>query len=121
MTLATNPVPASTTYSLNPNSLVTTTINVPTFTYSPAWCTVTPLYTIVDTATSACTSWITCNPTVASGMVLGTTDWTKAGTYNMRVDFRETASDLSNSSVTFTVIIKIMNATSITMSTTPGN
>jgi len=43
------------------------------------------------------------------------------GTYNFRVDLTDASSDVTNSSVTFSVIIKVRNATSITMSTKPAN
>jgi hypothetical protein len=43
------------------------------------------------------------------------------GTYNFRIDLTDASSNVTNSSVTFTVIIKVMNATAITMSTKPGN
>lgn len=48
-------------------------------------------------------------------------DWTLEGTYNFRIDFVDSESGFTNSAILFTIIIKIMNATSITMATTPGN
>jgi len=43
------------------------------------------------------------------------------GTYNFRVDLTDGSSDVTNSSVTFSVIIKVRNATAINMSTKPAN
>ena len=48
-------------------------------------------------------------------------DLSLVGTYNFRVDLTDASSDVTNSSVTFTVIIKVKNATAITMSTTLAN
>lgn len=44
-----------------------------------------------------------------------------AGTYNFRIDLSDTKSDVTNNSVTFQVKIQIMDATSISMLTTPAD
>jgi hypothetical protein len=66
----------------------------------------------------ACVAWLTCNPT--ANIIIATTDWSLAGTYNFRIDVKDSLSDVTNSSVTFTVIVKIRNASSITISNTPA-
>jgi hypothetical protein len=81
-------------------------------------CPFTPIYSIKDITSGACVAWLTCNPT--TDFEIGTTDYTLAGTYNFRIDLTDSSSDVTNSSVTFTVIIKIKNATAITMSTSPA-
>jgi len=48
-------------------------------------------------------------------------DWTLEGSYDLRIYLTDLVSDAVNIAVNFQVIIKIMNATSITMATTPGN
>jgi len=48
-------------------------------------------------------------------------DWTLEGTYTFRIDVTDTQSDVTHSLVTFQIVIKIMNATSITVVTTPGS
>jgi len=116
-----NTIPATQTYLLDPNTLNTITLTTPTFGCTPSGCPFAPVYSVIDTGTGTCPTWITCSPSLASNIVVGTTDWTKAGTYNMRIDFSDTQSGLTNSSVLFTIIIQIMPASSITMATTPGN
>ena len=48
-------------------------------------------------------------------------DLSLLGTYNFRVDLTDASSDVTNSSVTVTVIIKVKNASDITISTTPAS
>jgi hypothetical protein len=48
-------------------------------------------------------------------------DWTLEGSYDLRIYLTDLVSDAVNIAVNFQVIIKIMNATSIAMATTPGN
>jgi len=68
LTLMTNPIPASTTYILDPNNLNTSALTLPTYSSSPAWCTASFSYDVKNTATSTCTPWITCNPTTVSNI-----------------------------------------------------
>jgi hypothetical protein len=91
------------TYILDPNNLVTISQVVPTYLQNPSVCPFTPLYTIKSIATDACVAWLTCNP--MTDFVIGTMDHTLAGTYNFRVDLADSSSDVTDSSVTFTVII----------------
>lgn len=63
ISVQTNPIPASTTYTLNPNSLNTISLTLPTYANSPSTCTFGPLYSVKNIATGACEPWITCTPT----------------------------------------------------------
>jgi hypothetical protein len=58
---------------------------------------------------------------MSSSISIGTTDWSLAGTYNFKINFSDVTSGLTDTSVTFTIIVKIMDAASITIATTPGN
>lgn len=121
ISVQTNPTPASTTYILDPNNLNTVSLPVPTYVPTPAACTLAPVYSVKDTGTSACPSWITCSPTAGGTIDIATTDWTLAGagpTYNFRIDITDSNSIYTNSVVTFSVTIQIMDATSITVATT---
>jgi hypothetical protein len=99
--------------------LSTIMMTTPTFGCTPSGCPFAPVYSVVNTGTGTCPTWITCAPTLASNIVIGTTDWTLEGTYNFRIDFIDNESGLTNNSILFTIVIQIMNATSITMATTP--
>lgn len=105
ISLFTNTIPATTTYVLNPNSLVTNTLTTPTFSRSPSSCPFAPVYSVKNTATSTCPAWITCTPTIASNILIATTDWTLEGTYNFKIDFSDTESGLTDNSVVFTIVI----------------
>lgn len=105
ISISSNTIPVSSTYILNPNTLATITLTTPTFGCTPSGCPFAPVYSIKNAATSTCPTWITCAPTLASNIVVGTTDWTLEGTYNFRIDFTDTESGLTNNSVVFTVVI----------------
>jgi hypothetical protein len=96
-------------------------LTFPTFINNPSGCPYGPVATVKEVISANCMSWITCNPTSGTNVAIATTNWTLEGTYNFRIDLVDTQSDQTNSSVLFQVIIKIMNATSIAMATTPGN
>jgi hypothetical protein len=114
-----NPIPATITYILNPNTLNTMTQALPTYGPSPSTCAYGFSYSVINIATGACAPWLSCAPT--SNISIATTDWTLAGTYNFRINVSDSASDMTNQAVTFSVVIKIMNATSITKSTSLAN
>ena len=113
--ISTNPIPATVTYLLDPNNLFLQNVAVPTYQTTPSSCPFTPLYSIKNVASGACVSWLTCNPTTS--FTISTIDLSLVGTYNFRVDLADASSDVTNSSVTFTVIIKVKNANAITTST----
>ena len=119
ISIVSNSIPATSIYTLNPNSLVTSTLTTPTFGCTPSGCPFAPVYSVINSGTGTCPTWITCAPTLVSNIVVGTTDWTLEGTYNFKIDFVDTESGLMNNSILFTIIIQIMNATSISMTTTP--
>jgi hypothetical protein len=52
---------------------------------------------------------------------MGTTDVSKVGTFVFNLTATDPASGLTNNSVTFTVVVILKNATSITNTTTPVN
>jgi hypothetical protein len=119
--VASNPIPASTTYILDPNMLQTTTLIFPTFVNNPSGCPYGPVATVKKVPSANCVSWLTCNPTSGTNIAIATTDWTLEGTYDFRIDLVDNSSDVTNSSVFFTVVIQIMPASSITMATTPSD
>jgi hypothetical protein len=118
-----NTIPASTTYVLDPNNLNTIHLTSPTYAPNKADCPFTPSLSIVDVDNGGCPAWITCNPGMNSDISIGTTDHTLAGTFNFRIDFTDSISGLTKNTVTFSIIIEIMDATSITLNdgTSPGD
>jgi len=91
--VASNPIPASTTYILDPNVLQTTTLTYPTFINNPSGCPYGPVATVREVISTSCVSWVTCNPTSGTNVAIATTDWTLEGTYNFRIDLVDTQSD----------------------------
>ena len=65
--------------------------------------------------------WITQTPTTSSNIVIATKDSTTVGSYLFTLTATDPISGFSNNSVTFTVIMKVKNATSITVATKPAN
>jgi hypothetical protein len=62
--------------------------------------------------TGTCPTWISpCNPAMNSVITIGTTDHTIEGTYNFKIDFVDTDSTLTDNTVTFAIVIEIMDAT----------
>ena len=120
LSLVTSPIASTISYKIDPNSLVQTTLTLPTYNSFPTGCVYGPLtYQLSYSGTFP--SWITQNPTTASNIVLGTTDVSKVGTYLFTLTATDPVSGLTNNSVTFTVVVSIKNATSITNATTPVN
>jgi len=114
LSLVANPIASTISYKIDPNSLVSTTLTLPTYDSFPTGCSYGPLtYSLSYSGTFP--TWITQAPT--TNIVLGTTDTSKVGTYLFTLTASDSVSGLTNNSVTFTVIITIKNATSITTST----
>ena len=65
--------------------------------------------------------WITQTPTTSTNIIIATKDSTTVGNYLFTLTATDPVSGFSNNSVTFNVIIKVKNATSITVVTTPTN
>jgi hypothetical protein len=122
VSVQTNTIPASTTYALDPNNLSTITLTSPTYAHNPSGCAYTPTLAIKNVNTGTCPTWISpCSPAMNSVITIGTTDHTLEGTYNFKIDFVDTVSTLADSTVTFTIVIRIMDATSITKVTSAGD
>jgi hypothetical protein len=122
LSILTNVIPASYTYLLNPNTLNTISWATPTFGPTPTNCVYGPVtYSVVDVATGTCPSWITCAPVAGSSVSIGTTSVDSVGTHNLRINLLDSVSGLNNNSVTFSIIIRVMDATSIAMATKPSN
>ena len=120
LSLVTNSIASTINYQIDPNSLVQTTLNLPTYDSFPTGCVYGPL-TYQISYSSTFPTWITQNPTTVSKIVIGTTDVTKVGTYLFTLTATDPVSSLTNNSVTFTVVVTIKNATAITNATTPAN
>jgi len=56
-----------------------------------------------------------------SAITIGTTDHTLEGTYNFKIEFVDTVSTFTDNTVTFAIVIEIMDATSITKETSAGD
>ena len=65
ISVLTNSTPPMNTYVLNPNQLNTLTLALPTYSNTPASCSWTPIYSVINSATGLCSSWITCSPTTS--------------------------------------------------------
>ena len=109
---------------LDPNNLVTLTLQSPIFDHTPSECPFEPVYTLnpCPAADSNSHNWITCAPTPDVNITVSTKDHTlvaaKAdGTYSFTLDITDNKSDQTNSEVTFDVVLKIIPATSITVDT----
>ncbi len=120
MSLVSNPYTSTISYKIDPNSLVKSTLSLPTYDSFPTGCTYGPL-TYQVSYSGIFPSWITQNPTSTSKIVLGTTDVSNVGTYTFTVTASDPISGLKNNSVTFTLVITIKNATSITNVTMIAN
>jgi hypothetical protein len=107
-------------YKIDPNSLVQMTLSLPTYDSNPTGCVYGPL-TYQLSYSSTFPSWITQNPTTTSKIVLGTTDISKVGTYIFSLTATDPVNGLINNSVTFSVLVTIKDATSITNATIPAN
>ena len=65
--------------------------------------------------------WITQTPTTSTNIVLATNDSTTVGSYLFTLTATDPVSGFSDNSMAFNVIIKVKNATSITVATSPTN
>ena len=120
LSLLLNPIASITTYYINPNSLTPTTLTLPQYGPNPSGCSIGALtYQLSSSGTFPL--WITQNPTISTNIVIGSKDSTTVGNYAFIITAADPLSGLSNSSVTFTIIMKVIDASSITVSTTPSN
>ena len=92
---------------------------MPTFTNSPTYCVTSLNYQLSLTGTFP--TWINQNPTTSSKIVIGTTDISTVGTYLFNFNANDANSGITNGSITFTVIMKVMNVSTITIATKPSN
>jgi hypothetical protein len=118
----TNTIPASTTFTLDPNNLNTISLTSPIYIANPNGCGITPTLSIKNVDTGTCPTWISpCSPAMNSAITIGTTDHTLEGTYNFKIEFVDTVSTFTDNTVTFAIVIEIMDATSITKETSAGD
>jgi len=96
LSLVNNPILASMTYILDPNNLNISTLTLPTYSPSPAWCTASFSYAITETSTTLCPPWITCNPTTNSNISISTSDCTAEGTHSLLLTLKDNISMLTN-------------------------
>jgi len=100
ISLVANPIPATTTYTINTSILKTTSFSLPTYQPSPSNCAIGTLsFQVALDPVSAFPTFITQFP--STKIDLATTDASKAGTYNFRVTVTDSLTGLQNNAVTF--------------------
>lgn len=92
--------------------MTTGTVTVPTYVPTPGGCPINPTY-----AVSPCV-WATCAPTTE--ITYGSTDCAIAGSTTFTVTATDSYSSLTNSDVTFNIVVVTADATSITIATAPN-
>lgn len=66
-------IPATTTYLIQ-QTLTTTSLGMSTYNISPAGCAARLTYTVYDISDNGCRPWITCSPSAAGPVTVGTID-----------------------------------------------
>jgi len=100
ISIVTNPIPATTIYTINTSVLMTTQLTLPTYEPTPNTCAMgTWSYSVALDPVATFPAFITENPTTT--IDIATQDDTQAGTYNFRVTATDSLTSVANSDVVF--------------------
>jgi hypothetical protein len=109
---------------LNPASLETGSLQMPSYSPEPASCPSSITYSLTGAPCSCSYSssgacWINCAPTTDTNINYGTTSCIAANTYSFTLNAVDSVSSLKNSTQTFKIALTQKAATAITMSNKP--